>query len=234
MRPFVALSLAAFASPVLSAPDPFDVFVANIEILQAKPVQAELKISESQRAALNKHAEWYNGLTRKAVERVNAASSDKDRQKGLKEIAGLQERLKTKVIGELSHWQVRRLAQISLQQAGIVALLDTRVAKRIGLTDAQVKRLREGWDVSGRMVAEAEDKARRPVFEKYKNKRAKDNKEAEDLRKAFAQDMEAASRSLGPVLAKAKRDFESVVDSTLTPGQKKAWHELKGPSFRAQ
>jgi hypothetical protein len=231
--PVVALFFAG-APTVWAAPDQFDVYVANIEILQAKPVQAELKISDAQRAALNKHADWYNGQTKKVVDQLKASKgTDADRQKGMSQVSSLQQQLKNKVIGELSSWQVKRLGQISLQQAGIVALLDSKVAKKVGMTDAQVKKLRAGWEASGKLVAEAETKARQPVFNKYKDKQPKDEKEAKELSEAYSREMEAASKALDPVLAKAKKDFEALVDSTLTPGQKKAWGDLKGSAFRA-
>ena len=235
MKLSVAVLLAASAPGIWAAPDPFDVYVANIEILQAKPVQSELKITDAQRAALNKHADWYNGQTKKVVDQLKTTKgTGADRQKGMTQISSLQDQLKGKVIGELSSWQVKRLGQISLQQAGIVALLDSKVAKKVGMTEVQIKKLRTGWEASGKLVAEAETKARQPVFNKYKDKQPKDEKEARELSEAYNREMEAASKTLDPVLAKAKKDFEAIVDSTLTPGQKKAWGDLKGPTFRAQ
>jgi transcription termination factor NusB len=235
MRAFATLLTAVLAVLAWAAADPFDVYVSNIEILQSKAVQADLKISDAQRAALNKHADWYNGQTKKVVEPLQAAkATDSQRQQGATKIAGFQEQLKGRIIKELSNWQVKRLGQISLQQAGIVALLDQRVAKKVGLTDGQLTKLRNGWESSGKRVADAERKAKQPIFDKYKKKSPKDDKEAKELGDAYAKEMQAADKSLEPVLAKAKKEFETLVDTTLTAGQKKAWGDLKGPQFRAK
>lgn len=231
MRPLTLLTTLLATSLSMAQADAFDKHVASVEVLQAKPVQSELKISEGQRAALNKHAAWYNKATEGIVKSLGNSPSTAEKEKSAERIQSLHGQLKDKVFGELSKWQMKRLGQISLQQLGVLAVMDAKVASKIGLSSSQLKTIRDGWNRTGTKVAEIERKARQPIWDKYKAKKPKDDKEAQSLRTAFEQEMRAAGDKIAPQLKAQKEGFESLVDKTLSASQKKTWDELKGKPF---
>ncbi|MCH7945820.1 MAG: hypothetical protein IIC73_07385, partial [Armatimonadetes bacterium] len=113
---FVALACVAAASAL--AADEFDMYVADIGILQDKAVQAELKITAAIRQALNKHAVWLDsrGANIDRLVRAGTITVAEGNRRTKLHLATL----KSKVLGELSEAQVKRLREITLQRDGLV------------------------------------------------------------------------------------------------------------------
>lgn len=227
----ICVAAAALATPAVR--DAFDVHVANIVLLQAKSVQAELRISDAQRAAMNRHADWYNGEAGKISAQYDSQAKNARTPPPLPEaqIKQLQSDLKKRVLAELSDAQVRRLREISLQYAGPLALMDPEVARKIGLTDAQVKKLKTSYETNLKRVQSAEGAAMGPVSRKYADKKPKNEAERKTLQGQMDKDLAEASRQVEPHLKKLKADYDAAVASTLTPAQKAAYLQLKGAKF---
>jgi hypothetical protein len=235
LLPFALLCAAACAfaqGSALAGMDPFQFHAADVQILQAKPVQAELKISEAQRNAMNKFAAQH----RKHLEDLEQEYEKKkkpmsDAQKDPR-IVGYFLELKTNVMRQLSKYQLKRLSELSLQRAGMAAITDDVVAKKVGLTTAQLTKYRDAFKTSGEKYAAAEQKAAAPVLAKYKNKKPKDAKEAEALRKQYNSDLEAALKKASPTLNAIRAQAEKTLLGLLTAKQKKAWTAVQGKPFK--
>lgn len=205
--------------------------IASVDILQSKPVQAELKVTESQRADFNKHASTYNSTTRTLT--TDAQAGKLTRAEYTKKIADAQALLHDSVVAVLTSPQQTRLGQISLQQAGVLGLLNPIVADKLTLTEAQRKTLSDGLQATGKQVAEIERKAKEPVIDKYKAMKPASEAEKDRLAGELQKELKTINEQIKPDLLKARKGFEDLVDKTLTAGQKKTWADLKGPAFKA-
>ena len=205
--------------------------IASVDPLQSKAVQAELKVTEAQRAAFNKHADAYNATTKTLQDSLQAGTLNQTDFK--KKVVEAQAVLHDKITDELTSTQTARLGQITLQRFGIVALLNPIVAERLVLTETQRKALADAWTKTGTQVAELERKAKQPIVEKYKAMDPPKTVEERDrLQGQLDQEIKDANARIEPDILKLKKDYEDVVDKTLTAGQKKTWADLLGPPFK--
>ncbi|MEZ5163708.1 MAG: hypothetical protein R2688_08140 [Fimbriimonadaceae bacterium] len=78
-----------------------------------------------------------------------------------------------KVVGVLTAGQLKRLREITLQNAGPVAMMDPTVAKKIGLSDSQLKSIRSRFDSDAKKADGIQEKAFKPIIDKYKAKKPK-------------------------------------------------------------
>jgi len=146
------------------AADEFDMYVADVAILQAKAIQVELGITDAVRAALNKHATWLDAQGAnidRLVKRGTVTPAEGNRRMSVYLVT-----LKSKVVGELTAVQVRRLREITLQRDGLVPLMDKRVSDKIGMTAAQLKKIREAYVANEKKAKVIQQTAFAPIFEK--------------------------------------------------------------------
>ena len=204
--------------------DPFEEYVASLDVLQLKAVQTELRVSDAQRTRMNGHADDYN----RQVARIQTDVPESQRAELIERAEAA---LKGKVLEELTDGQVKRLAQISLQRLGVIAILDAKVATRVGLSGAQTQAITDAWTALGQAVGAELARVRKPVFDRYRDRKPKDDAERRTIQEAFEKEVAEADKSAKPQLDKLREEFEKVVDQTLTAGQKKAWEDLKGPAF---
>lgn len=207
---------------VLAPRDPFLDYLCDVTLLQDKAVQAELKIDERQRAQLNSHADWLAA----EAERIRADAPADERVERLLQARAV---FKTRVLESLTEPQVKRLAQLSLRAMQVVAILDVAVQERLGVTEAQAKRLAEAWKSTGVAVAAILEKAREPVIAKYRAMGPPSEGERKARQEAMLAEIAAADKSAAPEVEKLKAAFEKAVAETLTEGQKREWEALKGP-----
>ena len=179
---------------------------------------------------MNKHATAYTTEAQSLAESVK--SGGMPRAEFAKKLGDAQSVLQVNVIKELSQAQVTRLGQITLQRAGIIALVNPLVSNQIGLTQAQRKTLVDGLQKTGETVAEVERKAKEPIVKKYQAMNPKTDEEKAKLQAELDKELQEANGKIQGDLLKARKGFEDLVDKTLTPGQKKSWTELKGPIFK--
>lgn len=213
----------------------FDRRLANMELLQDRAVQAELKVSEAQRGRLNQHADWFNEELKKMDEaRQSAGRQGPPTEAEQKRFADLQKRLRDRVLGELSSAQLRRLREISLQAAGFPAMMDPEVAKRVGLTKAQLDRIRKGFEELAKRAAEAQEKAVRPVFEKYKDEKPENQEAAQALQQKVQRESAEAVQRIAPDLQKMRDEWLNLVKRTVKARQINVFEGLMGRPFRPQ
>jgi hypothetical protein len=221
MAPLLMALAAAFGA---ADRDPLDLYLCDIVLLQNKAVQAEIKLEEAQRAKLNDLADAFAAEARRIEQE---APADSRVERVLRERAALKER----VLAALTDAQVKRLAQISLQAMDVVAVLDVRVAERLGVTEAQAAALKAAWEATGRAVAKSLEAAREPVLAKYRAMRPASDAERKALAEALGKELAEADKTAKPEIERHKKTFESAVARTFTDGQKKEWDALKGAPF---
>ncbi|MCU0317193.1 MAG: hypothetical protein MUC92_11440 [Fimbriimonadaceae bacterium] len=223
-------SVALVALPVLAQQrDQFDYDIAELRILQLRPVQDELKVTTNQRAKLTTHASWFNGELQKLDKQfAETRKSNPRAQPPLSAVQNLERQLKQRCFNELNATQLRRLREITLQQAGPLAVLDPRVARRIGITDATRQDMERRFQAQQQRVRKIADDALAPLNRKYGNTQPKDQAEAQ-RRQSEAQ---AALAKVQPQVAKIEQEFMAFMDRTLTAEQKAAYQRLLGAAFR--
>jgi hypothetical protein len=215
---------------VAAAADEFDAYFSDIGILQLKPVQQELKVTEGQRLAMNKHADWLNAQSQAINTQVKSGKTKPEDANKL--MVGHLSSLKRKVLAELTAPQVKRLREITLQRDGLLPLLDQRMADRIGMTPAQSKKLRDAYEANNKKADDIQTKALKPIVDKYAAMRPKDDAERKRLEEQGNKEIEAATAKIKPQLEQLGKDFKALVDSTLSKGQKDDFEKLKGVPFK--
>lgn len=211
--------------------DPFDYAVSNVSLLQAKPIKVELKISEAQRAKMNKYAEEFNksmGSMLNAIEKSKDGKPPKDADPKMK---AAYEKLKKGVLAQLTPIQLKRLREITLKQVGLPALTDPLVAKRIGIADAQLKLIQSTYEKAVAAAAKIEDSALNVALKDLKARKPKTEKEAKEIMDEANKRAEAVHKKIDPQISKLRKDAEAKVAATLTAAQRSAWEALKGKKY---
>jgi len=230
-----ALLLSSALFTTISLADAFDERTSNVALLQSKAVQTDLKISEAQRKKMNVHAEWFNKEAQKIRDAwvKTAQGKNPPPPAPTAKLQALEQSLKAKVFKELSQTQIKRLREITVQQAGVLALLDDSVAKKIGLTAAQITSLKAKFKSNAEAAQKLQATAINPINAKYKDKKPKDQKEAEAMQAQYSKEVQAAAKKIEPQLAALRKGFETFVNTTLSAAQKSSWSALKGKAFKA-
>lgn len=236
MKKTLVLTTVLVAGMAMAAPDPFDVKVANIGLLQLKEVQKELKVNESQRKQLNKHADWFNSENQKLGQQ--AQKYIKDRKPVPKSIEAKGEKIakdfQKKVVSVMSIWQMKRLREITLQDVGFLALLNDDIAKKLSLSATQKKNLKTKFEATTKSAAKIEADTAKPIIDKYKDKKPKNEAEAKSLTASFNKEMEAAMKKATPKINKLQTDWLAYVKKTLSKAQQNKFKALQGPPFKAK
>lgn len=216
----------------MSVMDRFQFHAADLQLLEAKPVQAELKITTAQRNAMNAFAEKHRAKLMALDELYKKQKKTaEDAQKDPKIVAYFLE-LKTNVMLQLTKAQLKRLAEISLQRVSLSAITDDMVAQKIGMSKDQLTKFRNAFQDGGEQFAAAQRAAAAPILNKYKDKKPKDQKEAEALRKQFDAEMDAAMQKAAPQLNAIKAAAEKKLRAMITPAQWAKWTALLGKPFK--
>lgn len=231
MKPTL-LILLFLSFTLAGAVDSFDYHCANITLLQDKQVQAELRISAAQRAQMNKYADAH--LARIDAYRKKVGNGAPD----MKVVAGYMADLKAKVVGALSKTQMIRLRELNLQAAGLMALLDPVVAKKIGMSDAQYSKFKKTYLDGKNSAAGVLKNALAPLDAKYnklaapyKGKEREHQKELADLQRKFLAEAKQIEDRLKPRLDAITRSTEKKLVGQITAKQKATWKSLEGKPF---
>lgn len=230
--PVLVAAALATSSAAQASQDPFWFHCADVALLQAKEIQADIKLSTAQRDRMNTFAKRHQ-------DRVVALGKEYEAKKKTQEDLGKDPRLvgyflelKKNVMGQLSATQLKRLGQISLQRLGVASLMDDKVGAKVGLSKTQIANLRTAFQSGGKKYSTAEQAAVQPVINRYKDKKPKDQKAAEALQKQFQAEMQAAMKKAAPNLLKIKSATEKSMAAILSAKQKATYQALLGPAFK--
>jgi len=214
--------------------DPFDYHCADVILLQDKGVQGELAITEAQRKKMNDAADTHRTrLTTYGAQQRAAKTKDTPQQSTAK-LKGYYDELKKGVFTALSAGQLKRLREITLQRAGLLALLDDVVAKKIGLTGASHTKYRTTFSEGAKKAGDIERSALKPIFDKYEG-RIKSAKSEADRKKVEAEmrpELEAAGKKISPQIQKLQADTQATLVGILSAQQKTAWQTLLGKQYK--
>jgi Skp family chaperone for outer membrane proteins len=213
--------------------DPFDAHCADILILQSKPVQKELKVSEAQRAKLNTHASWHQAELAKMDKELKDKKANPNDPKVRERLEGLFSGLKSRVLSSLSKAQVKRLREVSLQNVGDVALCDPVVAKRIGMSQAQLKKMQSTYQEGASKFNSLEQEAAQKVLLPYKDKKPKDEAEAKKWNAEIQKKLASAAAAAKPKIAGIRAEYAKRMKAILSKTQWSKYLALKGKPFKA-
>ena len=231
MKRSLFLLPALFAAAVASAQDAFDTHVADVGLLQARQVQDDVKITAAQRTKMNAAADAHRKRLeayQKQLQALGGGQPDRARMQGFFDT------LKKDVFAVLSPAQIARLRQLTLQRLGLISLTDNDVAKRVGLSPAQVGGLKKAFQSGRAKFVALQKSAAAPILAPYKNRKAKDQAEAAALRKEVEGKLKVASVKVKPQLEAIGKQTDVAMLAVLTAPQKAKWAALKGVPFKAK
>ncbi len=228
-RTLLLISLA-FASIAARADVAFDFYASNVVILQAKNIQKEIGLTEAQRKTMNdianvdrpKRAAVLQELQKEAEA---AQKAGKQYQPDYARIRPLDEALKKNVLGVLKPEQLKRLRELTVQQAGMTALLDERVAKEAGVPSATVAKLRTVFASGAQRAEEAKRKVQKKIFDIYSKKKPKNDAEGKQLQQEA---LAKYGKEVSPLLASIQSDVRTKLSALLTAAQKEGLKRLEG------
>jgi Spy/CpxP family protein refolding chaperone len=182
-------------------------------VLNNKDLQAELKITDTQKEKFKDVIDKQTELNKKRGEMFKGGKGSFDKEKFAeitKESEALNADIKKVVEATLTPEQLKRLHQIDMQAKGIRAFSNEEIAKDLNLTEAQkskVKGIVDDYDKDAKELFGGRGKGGGGGFDK--EKAAENQKKREKLTKAATADIE----------------------DTLTADQKAKWKSLTGEPF---
>lgn len=229
-----ALPIVALIAGAAFSHADFDYEVSNIGLMQAKEVQKDMGISEAQRAKLNKHADWLNAQNKKLNSMAEKFAAKKKQPPAVLQLESIQilKEMKRRVMGELSKQQVVRLRELTIQQAGYLALMDPSVAQKIGLNESKVGQIRSHFEQNNKDLNEAQKAAFDPLAKKYQNADPKAIESDPKKKAEYEKDVQAAQAKVGPKMEALQKDWNSFVEKLLTSQQLSAFKALQGKTFK--
>lgn len=211
--------------------DPFDFWVSDIILLQAKPIQKDIGVTEAQRGRMNQYASQHQAKVQAHVKELEAKKTPpKD---GDPVAVRLFAELKRNVLAQLSPSQLKRLREISLQRIGVSALTDEKVATRVGLSSSQLKGERTAFTSARDQVAAIQRSTASNVMKAYAGRNVKTKAEAERLQKEANHKLELAMRAVAPRLKQIGDGARGKMLALLSPKQRGVWQALLGRPFKA-
>lgn len=214
--------------------DDFDYHVASLVLLQVKEVQKEVGISEAQRKKLNTHAEWHKGQLKAYADQLDkqATALKKDVPPDEAKLQSLFAELKKRAFKELTPAQLKRLREVSLQQLGFSALNDSVVAKKVGLNDDQLTRVRKTFELGFNEAAGIERDAVQSAVKPYQDKKPKDEAERDKIMKEAEEKAEGARKKVSTRVDQIREFTRTKIMGILTPEQRNKFEALKGKPFK--
>ncbi|RYG24164.1 hypothetical protein EON82_11650 [bacterium] len=219
--------LAASASAQVA----FDKRAADIGLLQAKPVQTDVGITAAQRTKMNAAADKHRKSLQdyeKTLKALGTTTPDKRR------MLGFFETLKSDVFAVLTPPQIKRLRELTLQRLGLIALTDEQVAKKVGLSAAQVTKLKTAFQNGRTKFMNLQQSTAKPILAPYEGRKPKTQAEATALRTEIEGKLKVASARVKPQLVAIGKQTDAAMLAVLTPAQKATWTALKGRPFKGK
>ena len=214
-----------------------------LQLIGREEVRKELKISEEQQGIIRELSQSARPDFRALFGGNFRDLSREDREKKLAELRKTSEKKSKEAEADLyglilDEAQSKRLKQIVLQQKGNRALTEPEVAKALGLSAAQVAKIK--------MTMEASQKKQQELFAGLggafggrRRQGAKDAKGAKGAKGAKKTERKRASREeiqkrFADLRTKGeaiRAETEKAIAGVLTTGQKTKFEALKGPKF---
>ena len=234
MKRSLFLLPAVLIAGAATAQDAFDFRVSDLRLLQAKQVQSDLGITAAQRARLNVAADAHKArLTeyQKQLQALGTTNPDKAR------LGAFLQTLKKEALAVLTPGQLARLRGITLQRLGLVSLTDDGVASRVGLSAAQVGRIKAAFQAGRTRFLAVQQSARAaaaPIAAQYKDRKPKTPTEAAALQKEVEGKVLPIRARFLPQLQAVGKQTDADMLAVLSAPQRVKWAALKGRPFTAK
>jgi hypothetical protein len=230
----LGLSIASLLFIVgLAGAETFDQYVSDIRILQAKPVQKELGVTEAQRAKMNEAAGKNQAYLQQLETEYRGQQMTPELQKKIQPgLAAAGKSLKVGVLAQLTAAQTKRLREITLQRASWSGLADERVAKEVGMSSGKLKDYRAALQEGAQKALSVTREAVGPVVKKYQAMKPKDAAEAASLRQKAREEAQAAQKAVAPQIKAIDAATKQKLQSLLTSAEISKYKALQGKPFR--
>lgn len=202
-----SLALLTAASWTLAA-DAFDFEVANVQILTDRAVQKDMGISDKQRNTLNDYASAMTKATNEKIAEYQKANKQPDaafQKFGMDQFVAFRK----KCLSVLSAAQLKRLREITIQSAGVRALLDKTVATKCGLVDPTYTSFYKAVQDGDRKVGKIKAEVGEVIKKKYGASKPKDQKESDALQAKINKDLSAEMKKRDPEMKKVILENEA-------------------------
>lgn len=228
-RPAMSTAVLLFAVALASAqePDRFDAHCANILVLQNKGVQKALGITKPQLDRMRMFSDHHDAELAALDKRTKGTKTNVD-----PELLKYFAELKDAVVGVLSPAQLKRLREITMQEAGLLALCDPIVGKRAGLSAPQIAKLRSTYDEGLKKYTAVEREAQERVLAPYKDKKPKTKEEVDALNKEVGAKLSAEKKRIAPQLKVIRDDYDKRMRAILTSTQLATYNSLRGAPLK--
>ncbi len=229
----VLASWVALAQAGVSKIDAFDAAHADIALMQSKPIQREMGITEAQRGRMNGFADAHRNRLKAYAAKLKAQGKDpRSVSRTDPMIISSFKALQGGILGVLSPKQVTRLRQLTLQRMGTGAAIETGVAARLGITASSLKKMRAVYAEGGSKIQGIERGITAPIMAKYKDVKPKSQAEADRLQSSVRSELDAVSRKARPRLDAISADMSARILGMMSASQRKAFHELVGAPYK--
>lgn len=230
MRTLLISLILGFA--VLAGGQTFDADIADIGILQAKPVQKEIGLTEKQRATMNRFADAYNTEMKALGEKARKADPKSPPKDLDPRASAAYRKLRAGVLKELSAAQIKRLREITLQEVGTPALADPKIAKQVGLPEAKRKQIEGIFSAGAKQARALERQEMDKALADLRKKKPKTEKEANELMQEAGKRAEEVRKKIEPRIRGFRREAETKALALLDAGQQSKWAALRGKPFK--
>ncbi len=236
-KPLVLCGLAAI-SAIVSAQESFDYHAASVLLMESPRVLKDLGVTPAQQSKIDKAAAVSRSKMtafRKEVE----ADAEKAREQGKKKMKvkdkrpALYKEVKKKLLAILTPAQVNRLGQLSLQGAGMIAVLDPVVSKRMEITVSQTKLLKASVDRGLAAAHRIETDAMAPIESKYGYQRPKNEETAREMQRNAQAEAKAAGQRIHPQIIAIQNQTRKQFEKILTSKQLSTWKQLCGKPIKS-
>ncbi len=224
----------ALIGPAFGIAQTFEEQVSEFGLLQSKEVQTELGIDEALRNKMNKFADDFNAKANKlqADYQKSAEGKNPPPPAPVDKLQQLELTLRKNVYGLLSTAQKKRLSELTLQTAGYPAMMNPVVAKRIGLSDSQLKKLRDAYEATGKKVNAVQQEAIKPIYDKYGKEKPASAEEQQALQEKINGEAKAAMDKIAPQLKVLRDEWLLVMKKTVKAIQLNRFETLQGKPFK--
>ncbi len=224
----------ALIGPAIGTSQTFEEQVSEFTLLQSKEVQTELGIDETLRGKMNKFANDFNSKANalQAEYQKSAEGKNPPPQPPVAKLQQLELNLRKNVYGLLSKGQLKRLSELTLQTAGYPAMMNPLVAKKIGLTEPQLKKLRDAFKTTGEKVTKLQQDAVKPIYDKYGKVQPKDEAEKNATQEKINAETKAAMDKITPMIQELRDEWLLVMKKTVKAIQLNRFEVLQGKPFK--
>jgi hypothetical protein len=228
---FLGLLLGTLGAARAQSIDPFDMAISNILLLQDKKVQADMKVTPDQRLKLNEHAENAQKKTKAMADQLLKEGKKPEMARNDPRVQRHFQGLKKSIMEVLTPAQRRRLREISLQSAGLAAVLEPRVAQRIGMSEAQRKQIETTYRNGQQRAFNIQRDAAQASIKEFQNRKPKSENERKEMEQAARARLEASQKRVRPQVAAIEADVMKKMNAAIKPEQLAKLKQLQGAPF---